>query len=778
MATVFTGSRDTATSTSTITNKVIQALPLPYEQTKDYSTFLQVLGSQAAPSPGLGTGSSTGTFSRSSVNTTALTVNSRGKVSTSAVYNAIRNEIANSRLAGFVPADARKYGIDRGNITDSYSSLLTQLVGFESGFNPTRKGDIGRYLGGSNGLFQLSPNDALTYGFQKTPFTIQQLQDPSFNIKIGVKIFEANVLRDGVISGMNPGSQRPYLGGSAYWGPLRPDRVNQLRPVPGKFTPITPVATSIASDKVQKMSELAWEYNKSVFSPNPIDSKIQFFKNFDENAIFYGLDNKPIFDYFSIYKSELDIVKDSLTPEIEGEDSFLAPPGDCVGFWATNVGPKYTDNVAPYFDFNSFGSITGNYALVLNGEDWTTEYGGPFNVPGSTLQKIPDDVYTLTADMSDITKSIENYNFQNLVKPDASADLYGGTDQTQSTELVGSTDLPSYLDHYNNKSFYLDEFKSQFPNTFEYISFFNTVNDNPGFNPRDYKSKNLEQMTDFYAELNVEGQIVKVDILLKKYKGQISNRSIKKSLCLCDGCSEAENEQGSNETIDTATINKRFLEQGTTRGGLESAKTKGLLNNKIPLIEQAELKYQEAQNFLALPEQKVAELVAKIDSVGINNLPGLQGVTGPLNDILGSASGLTSILQSPLNLPNVLPSLDAGSFPQIAGLLTNTNWKNLDVNSTIEIAKQLNTIFCDFRLPIIGKINWDDITDIDIGDFGGEFEKLIQGMQKKFEKLLTDIRDKIKNLIPNFIENFKSFFKDIFTCDQSPNVKDSDNKAS
>ena len=134
---------ETATNISTLTNKIIQAIPLPYEQTRDYSTFLQQLGSNASPNPGLGTSTSSGTFSRSIPSTTSLVPNSKGKVSPSAVYNAIRNEFRNTKLAGFVPKDGKLYGID--GTESSYVSYMTQLVGWESGFNTTAKGDIGKY---------------------------------------------------------------------------------------------------------------------------------------------------------------------------------------------------------------------------------------------------------------------------------------------------------------------------------------------------------------------------------------------------------------------------------------------------------------------------------------------------------------------------------------------------------------------------------------------------------------------------------------------------------
>ena len=129
-------------------------------------------------------------------------------------------------------------------------------------------------------------------------------------------------------------------------------------------------------------------------------------------------------------------------------------------------------------------------------------------------------------------------------------------------------------------------------------------------------------------------------------------------------------------------------------------------------------------------------------------------------------------------MPNVLPSVDPGSFPQIAGLLMNTNWKNLDPGSALEIAKQINTIVCDFKLPVIGEVNFDDLFNFNFDNLGADFEKLIQGIKGKFEKSFNDFAEKLKNLVPNFFNQFKDLFKDIFTCDNKSNVKNSDKNIS
>jgi len=96
----------------------------------------------------------------------------------------------------------------------------------------------------------------------------------------------------------------------------------------------------------------------------------------------------------------------------------------------------------------------------------------------------------------------------------------------------------------------------------------------------------------------------------------------------------------------------------------------------------------------------------------------------------------------------------------------------------LEIAKQINTIVCDFKLPVIGEVNFDDLFNFNFDNLGSDFEKLIQGIKGKFEKSFNDFAEKLKNLVPNFFNQFKDLFKDIFTCDNKSNVKNSDKNIS
>jgi hypothetical protein len=121
------------------------------------------------------------------------------------------NRIRNSGLIGFVPPDGEKYGIKKGTAAE-WANYFTGLAKHESGLKTKTHGDVGQFGGhGSRGLFQLSPQDAITYGIQNKPFTYEQLQDPNFNADVALKIHEYWLLKKR--QGIQEGAGR-------YWGPI------------------------------------------------------------------------------------------------------------------------------------------------------------------------------------------------------------------------------------------------------------------------------------------------------------------------------------------------------------------------------------------------------------------------------------------------------------------------------------------------------------------------------------------------------------------------------
>lgn len=143
-----------------------------------------------------------------------------GRVAPEALRSTISHRVQSSRLNRFVPADGKKYGITTGSPAE-WARLFDALAVVESGHRTGAKGDKGKYTGGSNGLFQLSPEDGVNHseleGFGRK-FTQEELRDPEFNAQAALRIAEKLVGEDGKIgSAAGEGMAR-------YWGPLRSDR--------------------------------------------------------------------------------------------------------------------------------------------------------------------------------------------------------------------------------------------------------------------------------------------------------------------------------------------------------------------------------------------------------------------------------------------------------------------------------------------------------------------------------------------------------------------------
>lgn len=512
---------------------------------------------------------------------------------------------------------------------------------------------------------------------------------------------------------------------------------------------------------LEQPAKIADEFRKIKTSPDPIKKEQEFFDTL--NTEYYTLlDNSYILDYYKDFQNVPEESKLSIDIPI---DSVLSPKSDSLGM-STNIAPKYQDNTVYPFDYDGttyIDTVQLNPNLVeedpfgFRTRNPGMEYGGPFYIPPTVINKVPDTTYNLTEGMSEVTTSVQNQNQVNIYKPNEEADIEN-QDPTQSHGGNLTPDTPSLIEYFNNNPNVLQELQNNYPNSFDFNNFFTTVNDNPGYNPRDTDNKNLEKVSDFYYDINVEGLTQRVDILQRKYRDSRSTRTIKKALCICNDSCDSE-----TETSTTDSIDRQFL-SSTGAGGTSQ------LPIPVSLTQSAQAKIDQAASIVAIPNEKIAELSAQVDKLGISNIPGLQNVTG---ELLGSVSGLTSILQMPLNIPSVLPSVNLGSFPQIAGLILNTNYKNLDVGTALSLIQQVKAIACDFKLPIIGKIDFGNLTEISLDKFGEEFEKFIQGIAKKFERAFDDFAKKFENLLPNLFKDFQNFFKDFFKCD---NKKDYSNK--
>lgn len=179
-----------------------------------------------------------------------LESDANNRVDPQQLYGFMARKIADSKLNGFVPRDGEQFGIKTGS-PDEWARFAVGLAEFESGFKNTTVGDIGRFPGNSNGLFQLSPNDAQNYGIGNSPFIMAELQDGTANATAALKIMEKLVTEDGVIAGKKDGGG--WAGASRYWGPLRRG-VNPLnaKSVPG-LQPLAAESAPVAQSGPSKV---------------------------------------------------------------------------------------------------------------------------------------------------------------------------------------------------------------------------------------------------------------------------------------------------------------------------------------------------------------------------------------------------------------------------------------------------------------------------------------------------------------------------------------------
>ena len=145
-----------------------------------------------------------------------------------AQFNRMNRLIKGSELEGYVPADGAQHGITTGS-SEEWAAFYANLGVQESGNQNQVVGDEGKFVGNSNGIYQLSPLDYANYRGDmeqagltpgttidgKPAFTIEQLQDPEVNSRATIAISERLIKQDGAIGGNST------TGMARYWGPLR-----------------------------------------------------------------------------------------------------------------------------------------------------------------------------------------------------------------------------------------------------------------------------------------------------------------------------------------------------------------------------------------------------------------------------------------------------------------------------------------------------------------------------------------------------------------------------
>lgn len=99
-------------------------------------------------------------------------------------------------LSDDVKNQAALYGVVNGT-KEEWKNFFLRMAYAESSYNPgdTTMGQFSTGVKGSMGIFQISYDDGLRYGDIKRNFTDQELRDIDFNTKIGIRIWEKQLIQ-------------------------------------------------------------------------------------------------------------------------------------------------------------------------------------------------------------------------------------------------------------------------------------------------------------------------------------------------------------------------------------------------------------------------------------------------------------------------------------------------------------------------------------------------------------------------------------------------------
>jgi hypothetical protein len=549
------------------------------------------------------------------------------------------------------------------------------------------------------------------------------------------------------------------------------------------------------------------DYRNALKSGNPVTNVASFFKDLDNKKL-KTFNNDFIYFWYKKYQSSLDIIKaeikkdeetrfsGSVDRDVDTYNNLTFSNEYLQGFNATSS--TRSKNYSYLGDMSDSIGILANIGFKIDdatGYLWDVQCnkGVPAPFPPTLHHKVSQNTREISFNLSKKNTSMMRTNLINLQRvskqsTNALETMAATSVQSHGTNLVG--DMNFVVQFYTELPQIVQQLVNQFGQLYyEFISYFNTINDIQGYNPRVAPTYNKQFITNIEFELDVEGTRQKLDLLQKKIMESTSTRTIANTISverLNAGDPLAPN-------ITTNSINNRFLFQEKTY--------------KIPipasLTEFATKKLEIAQGVMSLPNQSLNTLNNVLDKININNIPGIDAALGPLNslgfggvlspfseavnglvtparDIIGSIGALTqnpfSILGDSVKINGatngILPSIDLGSIPEISALITRTNlgsFTSFNLNSignVFELAQSVKGIVCNFELPIIGKIDPSFVFDIEF-DPDTLYNKLLSMLPKMPTK--DDFKKLLKNLTPNFKQIFKNLFDKFFTCNNNNN---------
>lgn len=360
---------------SDIINKLVQMLPWA-------EAASPVIGSSVAgaynPSTGNFNQTSTpeGTDVSLSLNTPAaevglngaISVNANGKVNEGQFLGYLEQQIAKSKLNGYKPADAAKFGIDGS--PKSWANYFYHLSYRESSHSVNTVGDVGLFAGNSNGLFQLSPDDAVNYRLNNgKPFSQEQLKDPVTNTNAAIAITERLVLRDGSI-----GSDRK-TGAARYWGPLSkgwtPPKSATFDINNPASVPTTPPAQAHPFSQPEPQAFVGREPSQSALTDvNNVTPVSSTSKGAGINAAVAKASSQVGSIYGTSYKGKCGKATRGLANAALGLNGHFGPMGPIGGSAKDTIGKNYWEKGGYYerISTNNYVPQEGDVGITTGGE--------------------------------------------------------------------------------------------------------------------------------------------------------------------------------------------------------------------------------------------------------------------------------------------------------------------------------------------------------------------------------------------------------------------------
>jgi len=473
--------------------------------------------------------------------------------------------------------------------------------------------------------------------------------------------------------------------------------------------------------------ETSINYWNAKKSGDPITALVSFFELLDSTTL-KEFNNDFVFFWYKKLNSTIDVVKSQLNL---ADDSLLNAPSDSIGL-LVNVKNKFDDSVSPITD------------VILS-------YGPPNIVPVSLKNKISSVTSSVVSEMSTKNSILMKGNLLNIVKTSDPTSII--TDTTQSHGLNLMTDYNFYQTFYKNIESLINELFAEFSNTKDYITFFSNINDKIGYNCRNYTNNNLQQITDVTFDMYIEEANQTLDLLKNKIKDSMSNMTIKNTLSINQTLL-------SKPTLTTKDINDKFTYKQRSFNVIPISRASSALTNTRGAIQN-----------LQIPNANLSRLNIVAQKTGITEIPSASQYLGDVNNLTSSITNLDAIKQvANLNMPLSLPSVDAGSFPELAAIATNTSFNNSDPQAILARAEAIKNTLCDFRLPVVGEIDFNALANADI-DF--DPESLAKRLEAILPKITLPKTDDFKKMFiklkPTFNQIWKDFYAKYFECKNNNN---------